>query len=72
MRHIRVVTGASGGSIIAALLAIKTEQELMDEVLNEDLTTDYKVCAVLGQHHDASTRGRSSTATFPSVALCHA
>lgn len=39
----QVITGASGGSILAALLAIKTEEELLNEVLTEDFSTDFKV-----------------------------
>lgn len=38
-----MITGASGGSILAALLAIKTEEELLREVLTEDFSTDFKV-----------------------------
>lgn len=38
-----MITGASGGSILAALLAIKTEEELLQEVLTEDFSTDFKV-----------------------------
>lgn len=44
----QVITGASGGSILAALLAIKTEEELLNEVLTEDFSTDFKVRACLG------------------------
>lgn len=38
----QVVTGASGGSILAALLATKTEEELLTDVLTEDFSTDFK------------------------------
>lgn len=42
-----MVTGASGGSILAALLAIKTEEELLNDVLTEDFSTDFKVCVYM-------------------------
>lgn len=40
-RHIRVVSGTSGGSIIAAMAACKTEQELLDEVCVSTVSTDF-------------------------------
>lgn len=42
-RHIRVFSGASGGSILASLIACKTEKELLKEVLVDTFTTDFTV-----------------------------
>jgi len=41
-RHIRVISGASGGSIIAGMAAIHNEKELMDRVLVKEVSTDFK------------------------------
>lgn len=41
-KHIQVISGASGGSIATAMCACKTEQELLDEVLVDDCSTDWK------------------------------
>jgi TAG lipase / steryl ester hydrolase / phospholipase A2 / LPA acyltransferase len=41
-RHIRVFSGASGGSIIAAAIAMMTEDELQDFVIQTSVATDFK------------------------------
>ena len=41
-KYIRAVSGASGGSIIAGMVAIHTEKELMDRVLVKQVSTDFK------------------------------
>ncbi|KAK3280244.1 hypothetical protein CYMTET_11915 [Cymbomonas tetramitiformis] len=41
-KDISVVSGTSGGSIMAAMCAMKTEQELRDEVIAPDVSTNYK------------------------------
>lgn len=40
-RHLRVVSGTSGGSIIAAMVACKTEAELMESVIVPWISTDF-------------------------------
>ena len=41
-QHIRVISGASGGSIATAMCAIKTEEELLRDVLVDTVSTDFK------------------------------
>ena len=41
-KHIRVLSGTSGGSIIAAMVACKTDEELLEEVVNPCVSTDFK------------------------------
>jgi predicted acylesterase/phospholipase RssA len=49
-KYIRVISGASGGSILAAFLAMKTEKELLQEVLVPSFTSDFKVRLGPPQH----------------------
>jgi hypothetical protein len=37
-----VISGASGGSIPVAMCAVKTEQQLLDQVLIDEVSTDFK------------------------------
>ena len=37
-----VITGASGGSIVAGMLAIKTDREMLTDVIVPDISTRYK------------------------------
>lgn len=39
--NIRVFSGTSGGSIMAAMVGIKTQQELLDDVCVKDVATDF-------------------------------
>ncbi len=41
-KHVRVISGASGGSIIAGQLAMHSEKELMEKVLVKEVSTDFK------------------------------
>jgi hypothetical protein len=41
-RHLRVVSGTSGGSIIAAMVACKTEADLMTSVIVPWISTDFR------------------------------
>lgn len=38
---IRIISGTSGGSLVAAMLACKTEEELLRDVTVEDISTDF-------------------------------
>jgi patatin-like phospholipase/acyl hydrolase len=40
-KDLHVISGASGGSITAAMLASKTESELMNDVFLDTVSTDY-------------------------------
>lgn len=41
-KYIRAISGASGGSIIAGMVAIHSEAELMERVLVKEVSTDFK------------------------------
>lgn len=41
-KHLRVLSGTSGGSIIAAMVACKTESEFRDYVIQDSVSTDFR------------------------------
>lgn len=41
-KHIQVISGASGGSICAAMCAIMSEEEFIRDVANEHISTDFR------------------------------
>ena len=47
-----VVSGVSGGSIVAAMLATRTDQEMLDDVIQEDISTRYLSVAEGGDGHN--------------------
>mmetsp|Transcript_19905 Transcript_19905/g.25971 ORF Transcript_19905/g.25971 Transcript_19905/m.25971 type:complete len:804 (-) Transcript_19905:92-2503(-) len=49
-KHIRVLSGTSGGSIIAAMVACKTETEFRDYVIQDSVSTDFR--------HDGSQKAQ--------------
>ncbi len=64
-RYIRVLTGASGGSILAALLATRTEEELLRDVLTEDFSTAFKGASGTGDMKKEKIQWFFKAAPFP-------